>query len=70
MAIIKEQPKYTEYEKSKINCECKNENGELIKGRIISEFMGWYLVGYYITISPKVYKSYKEIVVRKTEVKI
>ena len=43
---IKEQPKYEEYSKSKKNCEFKI-GGKLKDGRIISEFMGWYLVAYF-----------------------
>ena len=60
--IVKEQPKYTEYNNSKKNCEFRI-NGKLKKGRIISEFMGWYLVGWF---DPR----YKEEALEKNDVKL
>ena len=60
--IIKEQPKYEEYSKSKKNCKFEIY-GELKSGKVISEFMGQYLVAYF---DPE----YKEVAVEKNKVKL
>lgn len=74
--IIKETPLYTEYKNSKKNCSFKI-NGRLQNGRIISKFMGWYLIGWFdnsetplFSDSSKAFHKYKETVIRMTEVEI
>jgi len=67
MAIIKETPVYTEYKNSKKNCSFKIK-GKLQNGRIISKFMGWYLIGYYDDDTADC--NYKETAIEIKKVKI